>query len=433
MDTLIQKLNSTTSMPAGVDRNHARDAIFQEMVATAAPTLPFFHDSDIGNTLANIAIATVTNNTVQLRTYQTHPSPYVAYKARKALTNTLLTTGCITEDTFLGCLMGGAVGDAVGLPVEGYPREACQQYVHEIVQPVTTSTYHRHNFTFGQYSDDTQLSRETYLTVIQGRGKMDPAIYALRIATLFQPGAYRVVGYGKQTATAAEAIRQGKHYTESGCAKGQGNGSVMRSPALGVLLVRKSKEEIIHTTRVMSAITHASSASMDGSVAVALATQYAALTSSVPFQPEHFLEYIATGVSPDFAPYVHELHQLRHASLDEAAKRITEIGVSNKERRWGTGISIGARQTALWALYSFLRAPDSFKDCLSWAIAVGGDVDTTAATAGAICGARVGYAALPTQWTECLHDYHEWTFPQLLNMAKSAYEYVATNTLTVAL
>lgn len=52
----------------------------------------------------------------------------------------------------------------------------------------------RHGWAFGQYSDDTQQSREMYLTVLQGRGRMDAQLYALRTALLFQPGAYRVMG-----------------------------------------------------------------------------------------------------------------------------------------------------------------------------------------------------------------------------------------------
>jgi hypothetical protein len=52
----------------------------------------------------------------------------------------------------------------------------------------------RQGRTFGQYSYDTQQSREIYLTVLQGRGRMDAQVYALRTAMLFQPGAYRIVG-----------------------------------------------------------------------------------------------------------------------------------------------------------------------------------------------------------------------------------------------
>jgi ADP-ribosylglycohydrolase len=43
----------------------------------------------------------------------------------------------------------------------------------------------------------------------------------------------------------------------------------------------------------------------------------------------------------------------------------------------------------LWSIYAFLRAPDDYLDTVCVAIAAGGDVDTTAAMAGAIGGVRL--------------------------------------------
>eukprot|EP00001_Collodictyon_triciliatum_P103446 18182_5 len=54
--------------------------------------------------------------------------------------------------------------------------------------------------------------------------------------------------------------------------------------------------------------------------------------------------------------YVRELLLLD--DFEKAADRIVEIGVSNGERQWGDGISVGARQTALWALWSFMWNPN---------------------------------------------------------------------------
>jgi ADP-ribosylglycohydrolase len=476
METSIAAMNATVGVPAGASRNARRDSIFQEMLCHAHEVCFLFVNDDIGHTLANVAIvscnaaASLTVSMIdQVLSWCTHSSAYVAYKSRRCVASvaSMVSEDCkaviadkivdivatykddrsvlvwgldvalvvcsarVSQDSFMGSMMGTAVGDAVGLPVEGFNRDLCTQYVDQIVKPVMLSTFHRHNFTFGQYSDDTQLTREMYLSVLQGRGKMDPVVYGLRIAMLFQPNAYRVVGYGKQTARAADAIRNGAHYSESGCAKGQGNGSVMRSACLGVILAHKTKEEIINTAKVMSAITHASPACLDGAVAIALAAHYAMATRALPFDVKHFVEYVATGVSNDFAAYVRELLELRTMSLDLAARRIVEIGTSNKERRWGDGISVGARQTALWALWSFVRSPDSFVDCMANAIGVGGDVDTTAATAGGIIGARVGHDAIPLLWRSCLHDYNEWNYEQLCDVGCKVYEMVKKNSVVL--
>lgn len=166
----------------------------------------------------------------------------------------------------------------------------------------------------------------------------------------------------------------------------------------------KSKEELVQTARAMSSITHASPGPMDAAAAVTLAARYASATRNLPLQPEHFIEYIVSGVAAGnpkskLPAFLRELLLLRHRSLEEAAARITEIGTKeNKERIWRDAqpgvncISVGAWQTTLWALWCFLTNTDSYIGCIAAAIAAGGDVDTTAAIAGGISGARAGAA-----------------------------------------
>jgi ADP-ribosylglycohydrolase len=141
---------------------------------------------------------------------------------------------------------------------------------------------------------------------------------------------------------------------------------------------------------------------VDAAVAVALAARYTSATRGLPLNPELFVDYIATGVAagnPDskLPGFIRELLLLRRYPLEEAAARITDIDIKeNKERTWRDAqpgvncISVGAWQTTLWALWCFLTNADSYVSCIAAAVAAGGDVDTTAAIAGGICGARAG-------------------------------------------
>ena len=462
-------MNATTAVPAGHSRNEMRDKIIQTMLSMMALQpkssecqykVDLFTSNgieDIGSVIANVCILYTTTTAIPtymiplIMSWTTHPSKYTAFQVKALLShlisvgridvdevlNVALESQSLSEDAFLGVLFGQAVGDAVGLPVEGHGRDVCIPYVENVVKKQIVSPMHRHNFTFGQYSDDTQLTREMYLTLLQGRGKIDPAVYGLRMSLLFQPDAYRIVGYGGVCARALESIRMGAHYTESGCV-GQGNGALMRSSCLGALLNGKPTQEIIKVARLMAAITHISPASIDGSVAIALAANYAIATRHVPFTlatRSHFIEFIASShqyESPDFAKYVRELHELVKQTWQDASKRINEIGVSNKESRWGDGISAGPRQTALWALWCYLKSPDSYVDCIANAIIVGGDVDTTAATVGGIIGGRMGASCIPAVWIQSLHDYADWKTEQLLDMGKKAFKYVDENKVTVS-
>ena len=57
-----------------------------------------------------------------------------------------------------------------------------------------------------------------------------------------------------------------------------------------------------------------------------------------------------------------------------------------------------------FALFSFLRHPKSFEDCLFCAILHGGDRDTLGAMACAVCGAYLGIEAVPHYWKAKLEN-----------------------------
>lgn len=73
--------------------------------------------------------------------------------------------------------------------------------------------------------------------------------------------------------------------------------------------------------------------------------------------------------------------------------------------------------SVLWSLYAFACTPDDYWTTICTAIAVGGDVDTTAAMAGAISGARLGVGAIPEQAVQRVHDQGGWRAAQLIALA----------------
>jgi ADP-ribosylglycohydrolase len=53
---------------------------------------------------------------------------------------------------------------------------------------------------------------------------------------------------------------------------------------------------------------------------------------------------------------------------------------------------------------------------------VGGDVDTTAAMAGAISGAHLGIEAVPPHLCSRLSDRNEWGLSELTELANTCYK-----------
>ncbi|MCZ6524652.1 MAG: ADP-ribosylglycohydrolase family protein, partial [Alphaproteobacteria bacterium] len=85
------------------------------------------------------------------------------------------------------------------------------------------------------------------------------------------------------------------------------------------------------------------------------------------------------------------------------------------------GISPFVVPSVLWSLYAVLRSPDDYWETMCTAIAVGGDVDTTAAMAGAVSGARVGLEGLPLDLARRLGDRGTWGFEELVALARAAH------------
>jgi ADP-ribosylglycohydrolase len=81
--------------------------------------------------------------------------------------------------------------------------------------------------------------------------------------------------------------------------------------------------------------------------------------------------------------------------------------------------------SVLWSLYAFLQSPEDYWRTIRTAIVAGGDVDTTAAMAGALSGAHLGLDALPLSLCLQLSDQGTWRFAQLVKLAEQAYEKVA--------
>ena len=59
-----------------------------------------------------------------------------------------------------------------------------------------------------------------------------------------------------------------------------------------------------------------------------------------------------------------------------------------------------------FAIFSFLRFPKSYEECLFCAILHGGDRDTLGAMAGALAGSYLGIEGIPLGWRQKLENHN---------------------------
>jgi ADP-ribosylglycohydrolase len=315
-----------------------------------------------------------------------------------------------------GCLLGQALGDALGFVVESAPPDVAAEYVESCLLPRRTGTRAHPGFTVGQYTDDTQLAREL-LRSIREAGGWDPACFARRLAVLFRDGC--AVGAGSGTRAAAERLLRGVAWRESGePAPYAGNGSAMRAAPLGVFF-RADPVRMVGAARDQSAMTHRDSRCAAGSITIAGA---AALASrGGPLRPDEFLDQLVAWAGSEdrsFADGIRQVATWLDLSPPEAARRLHTSGLDPAYAKTWAGISAYVVPSVAWSLYAFLRTPDDYWATICTAIWVAGDTDTIAAMAGGISGARVGPKAIPADLASRLHDRGEWRAPELEALAR---------------
>ena len=329
-----------------------------------------------------------------------------------------MTPAASSRDRYRGCLIGQCLGDALGFIVEGQPPPVCAAYVEKVLMAGRAHEGRRGPFPFGQYSDDSQLAREL-MQSYAARGGFDAADYAARIAAIFAEG--RIVGKGRATEEAAMRLAAGVPWQDAGTPPpSAGNGSAMRAGPIG-LMFASDGEALVRAAVDQGRITHTDPRCAAGAVAIAGAVSLALGGTS----PSQFPERLAAWADPLDAAMAGALRQLAgwlELTPAEAVGPISRAGLEPGYRDAWLGISPYVVGSVVWSLYAFLKSPGDYWDSIRTAIAVGGDVDTTAAMTGAIAGARNGLGAVPRNLARRLNDNGAWSYDDLVGLADRVWE-----------
>lgn len=295
------------------------------------------------------------------------------------------------EDRVLGCVLGGAVGDALGAPFEGL-------WSRDIPDSSTLLADYAEfeGFPRGQFTDDTQLTVAMLQSVVR-LGHVDPGDVARSIARLWRTQA--VVGPGGACTAAADRFLAGVPWSECGAAVGQaGNGTAMRTAALGLFFLSRP-DGLVESVAQVSRITHQDPRSIAGGVAIASAARLLAARPEV--DAAELCRAVADDIRPfhpGFADLVAGLPGRRGAGREAVLEYVAWSGSEIREfpEVIITPYVVPTVLAALWAVTGF---PQSWPDAVAAAIGLGGDVDTLGAIVGGLMGARLGLAAIPDHLT----------------------------------
>ena len=285
----------------------------------------------------------------------------------------------------LGGILGLAVADAVGVPVEFQRRKSLRS------NPVTDMKgYGTYNQPPGTWSDDTSLTL-CLLDSLVHKG-IDYADIMERFLLWLDKGEYTAHGevfdVGITTRKALHRFRNGTAPLECGGISEQdnGNGSLMRTLPLAFYCKSTEDKAFMDIIHNVSLLTHAHKRSQIACgmyliIAKSL-LEVSDLKSTIGSSLEKANEYY--GNKKEYAGDLKHYERL----FDTGFARLPEREIKS------SGYVVDTLEAALWCLLN----TSNYKDCVLKAVNLGEDTDTVAAVAGGLAGMFYGVEGIPKEW-----------------------------------
>lgn len=290
--------------------------------------------------------------------------------------------------TIKAVMLGHAVGDAFGVPVEFCGREELDG------NPVTDMKgFGTYPYPAGCWSDDTSMSLAALDSLADDKTDFDEIMH--NFGKWLEHDAYTPTGEtfdaGRTCVNAIINYFANKKSTYDCGMTGErsnGNGSLMRIHPFALYGIAKEmlRDEYLQLLHTASALTHAHERSKMACGIYGLILKrillHADKTAVLDGLAEAQILYLDNAEN---------VHYQRLFSQDFPK-------LSRKEIR-STGYVVDTLEAAIWCLLT----TDSYEACVLKAVNLGEDTDTVAAIAGGLAGALYGYDAIPKKWLDTLY------------------------------
>ena len=292
-------------------------------------------------------------------------------------------------------VIGHAIGDAMGVPVEFCIREKL------LAHPVTKMIgYGSHDVPAGTWSDDTSMEIATMDSMINQGGKINCEDIMMNFYYWLKEAKYTPYGevFDAGRTCIKSIINFSKGYDILECGQkdeySNGNGSLMRILPIAYYCYYNDLKDVetFEIVKNVSSLTHAHEISILGCY---IYVNYVInlLKGKDKVESYNLIKSI------DYSMFIEE-------SL-EAYKRILKGNIKeySLDKIKSTGYVVDTLEAAFWVLFN----ANNFKETIIGAINLGNDTDTIAAIAGSMAGIIYGYDSFPQEWLEKLakRDYIE--------------------------
>lgn len=277
----------------------------------------------------------------------------------------------ILANHFRGCLLGLAVGDAVGTTVEFQPRGSFEPLTDMVGGgPFSLKP--------GQWTDDTSMALCLGFSLLEKKG-FEPDDQMARYLRWYEEGYMSSTGrcfdIGNTTRQALENFKStGNPLAGSTRPYSAGNGSIMRLAPV-VLYFFPDHDEILQYSAESSETTHGLQVCKDACVLLG-DILYRALVGESKRDV-----LLRTDKSILSSPLILDIASGNY--MDKSPEQIK-----------GSGYVVESLEAALWCFWH----SDSYLQAVLKAANLGDDADTTAAVCGQVAGAFYGETGIPEDW-----------------------------------
>ena len=307
-------------------------------------------------------------------------------------------------DNYAGCILGGAIGDALGAPVEFMSlAEIKNKYGKNGIQDLELNEYGQAEFT-----DDTQMTMFTaeglIKSVLSGRDLNDTPNYMYVYESYLnwyntQFKRFKPTEKGMLVNTEALYQNRSPGFTcirslkekepgsiEEPINNSKGCGGVMRVAPVGLMYYKNPK------------------------LAFEVGAQCAALTHGSPYA------YLPAGVLSSLIANIIQGKNINEAldnsieilkeyeyhtgtlAIIEKARNLAKSNIESEEAIQCLGEGWNGDEALAIAIYCILKSENNYKNALIMSVNHNGDSDSTGAITGNIMGAYLGANAIPLKW-----------------------------------
>ena len=304
--------------------------------------------------------------------------------------------------------MGVAIGDAMGMSVEGMTPHAIRLLdeggITRFRERLGPDFIPTKGLKAGETTDDWQLTQAVARSLIRTNGRFDVRDCAAEHVRELDT---RHMGWGNTTTTAITDIKNGKRdplidplpFPEPGT--GTGNGVMMKIAPLAIVHAcrRSSPEELWQDCRTLGMMTHPDIRASITAFAVAYGMQKMLMGGSAP----------DVSLLREIRGLVAGLDDQERVDTDRVSEQIDKIEPvlpdATSLRLIKGFMRFHAMYTVTITLGTFMRHPADFREGILEIVNQGGDSDSNAAILGALIGSVVGLEGIPPEWMTFNPDF----------------------------